>query len=554
MLKSGFWKLGALCLLIVAAASATPLIATQGGSIAGRSLGRAAVTHGDHKGSLAGAQRLRLLSAYAKLPMTFESNRGQTAKQVKFVSRGPGYSLFLTPTEAVIALKQDSSESKPSAKSRPVRAHGRKPVETGCSVLRISLDDAAKSPAVTGLDPLPGKANYFIGNDPRKWHTNLPTYSRVKYRNVYKGIDLIYHRSSQRELEYDFIVAPGADPKLIQLSFKGAKRLAVNNRGDLTVSIAGGEVIERAPIVYQEVDGSRRVLSGRYVKRGARGIGFEIADYDPRMPLVIDPVLVYSTYLGGSGYDQGFSIAVDSSDDAYLVGYTSSTNFPTTAGAFQTAYGGGADDAFVTKLNATGTALIYSTYFGGSGQDLGIAIAVDSLGNAYVTGYTKSSDFPTTPGAFQTTLRGATNAFITKLNASATALIYSTYLGGSNMDSANGIAIDSSGNAYVVGYDQSTDFPTTPGAFQTAFGGGFADASVTKLNASGTALIYSTYLGGNADDAGGAIALDSSGNASVVGYTASNNFPTTPGAFQTSLPNPADKALSSRNSIQLVQL
>jgi hypothetical protein len=404
--------------------------------------------HADYKSPPARAQERRLLSAYAKLPMTFESNRGQTAKQVKFVSRGPGYSLFLTPTEAVIALKQNSTESKPSAKSRPVAAHGRKPAETGYSVLRISLDGAAKSPAVTGLDPLPGKANYFIGKDPKRWHTNLPTYSRVKYHNVYRGIDLVYHGSSQRELEYDFIVARGVDPKSIQLSFKGAKQLVVNDRGDLTVSIAGGEVIERAPIVYQEVDGSRRVLSGRYVKRGARGIGFEIADYDPRMPLVIDPVLVYSTYLGGNDYDGAAGIAVDSSGNTYLTGNTHSTNFPSTAGALQTTYGGGPYDAFVTKLNATGTALIYSTYLGGSAQTAGSHIALDSSGNAYVTGGTVSADFPTTPGAFQTTYGGGVdNAFVTKLNASGSALIYSTFLSGSTAANGQDIAVDTSGNA-----------------------------------------------------------------------------------------------------------
>ena len=220
MLKSGFWKLVASCLLIVAAAWATPLIAMQRGSIAGRFLGQAVVKHSDHKGSPIGAQRLKLLSAYAKLPMTFESNQGQTAQQVKFVSRGPGYSLFLTPTEAVIALKQNSDVSKASVKSSPI--DGRKALQTGHSVLRISLDGAAKSPAVSGLDPLPGNANYFIGKDPKKWRTNLPTYSRVEYHNVYRGIDLLYHGSNQHELEYDFIVAPGVDPKAIQLEFQGS--------------------------------------------------------------------------------------------------------------------------------------------------------------------------------------------------------------------------------------------------------------------------------------------------------------------------------------------
>ena len=358
MLRSGFRKVGTLCLLIVAAL-AIPLIAMQGNGIVRRDLGRVDSAHAD-KSPLAEAQKLRLLSAYGKLPMAFESNQGQTAKQVKFFSRGQGYSLFLTSTEAVIALKQNPVESKPSAKSWPVAANGRKPAETGCSVLRISLDGAAKSPAVSGLDPLPGNANYFIGKDPKKWHTNLPTYSRVKYHEVYPGIDLVYHGSARGQLEYDFMVAPGADPSAIALNFEGADRLKLNERGDLTVSTPAGEIMERAPIVYQEVEGRRRALSGRYVRRGARRVGFEVAGYDPRKRLVIDPVLVYSTYLGGSGADYGNAFAVDSVGSAYVTGVTSSADFPITPGAFQTSSGGGME-GFVTKLNATGTALIYST-------------------------------------------------------------------------------------------------------------------------------------------------------------------------------------------------
>jgi len=390
-------------------------------------------------------------------PLSFEANQGQTDKRVKFLSRGRGYSLFLTPMEAVLALHEPGGQQSPSG-VLPVPSKeptfGRKgghaePAKAKLkeTVLRVRLADANRNPQIEGVDPLPGKANYFIGNDPGKWHTNLPTYSRVKYRNVYNGIDLVYRGSSQRELEYDFMVAPGTDPKAIQLSFKGAKRLAVNDRGNLVVRTAGGDVIERLPIFYQEVDGRRRALSGRYVRRGARRVGFEVADYDPRKPLVIDPVLVYSTYLGGTGNEGGMSIAADSSGNAYVTGETNSTNFPTTAGAFDTTYPGG-NDAFVSKLNASGTALIYSTYLGGTNgsNQGGYGIAVDSLGNAYVTGLTTEADFPTTAGTFQTTFGGGSgDAFVTKLSPTGAALVYSTFLGGSNFDSGTSIALDSLG-------------------------------------------------------------------------------------------------------------
>ncbi len=245
--------------------------------------------------------------------------------------------------------------------------------------------------------------------------------------------------------------------------------------------------------------------------------------------------LAYSTYLGGSDGDEGWGIAVDASGNAYVTGAAYSKNFPTTPGAFQTANtsNGGADDAFVTKLNANGSALVYSTYLGGTSNDQGNAIALDSFGSAYVTGTVSSPDFPTTPGAFQTTFTGG-SAFVTKLNANGSALVYSTFLGGNAF--GNGIAVDSSGNAWVAGFlDTFVDiaFPTTPGAFQTSPGNAGTDAFLTEFNANGSALVYSTYLGGNGDDLGNGVAVDSFGNAYATGFTSSTNFPTTPGTFQT---------------------
>jgi hypothetical protein len=346
-------------------------------------------------------------------------------------------------------------------------------------------------------------------------------------------VDLVYYGNAGK-LEHDFAVAPGADPQAITLAFAATKKLSVDARGDLVMQVEGGDVRLEKPAVYQEVAGAHRpVACGYKLKKGDR-VGFDIGEYDATKPLVIDPVLAYSTYLGGNGLDVGFGIAVDSAGNAYVMGATNSTNFPTTPGAFQTAFGGAAD-AFVTKLNATGTALVYSTYLGGSNIDAGLGIAVDSAGNAYVTGFTGSFNFPTTPGAFQTASGGGCDAFVTKLNATGTALAYSTYLGGGGSDEGCGIAVDSAGNAYVTGFTYSTNFPTTPGAFQTASGGA-ADAFVTKVNATGTALVYSTFLGGSSLDQGSGIAVDSAGNAYVTGSTGSSNFPTTPGAFQTSSP------------------
>jgi hypothetical protein len=456
----------------------------------------------------------RVMDSYGKLPLSFEANRGQTARQVKFLSRGPGYTLFLTPDAAVLSLHREKDNA----------------------VLRMKLLGANAPASVTGADALPGKSNYFIGSDPNQWRTNVPTYGAVKYAAVYPGIDLVYH-GNQRLLEYDFLLAPGADPRAIGIRFQGARKLTVNREGALVIGLGGSEVIEHAPVVYQEIGGQRQTVAGRYVLRGRGRVGFSVAEYDRRQPLVIDPTLVYSTYLGGSGspYDNGHGIAVDASGNAYVTGWTWSSNFPTTPGAFQTTdpNGGVWLSPFVSKLNAAGSALVYSTYVGGWGG--GTSIAVDASGDAYITGsITGDIDFPTTPGAFQTAGAGV---FVTKLNATGSALLYSTILGTCPNNYGSGIAIDASGNAYVAGVINSPGsytFPATPGAFQTTSDG--SDAFVTKLNAAGSALVYSTYLGGSRSDWGSGIAVDAAGNAYVTGSTSSSDFPTTPGAFQTTGP------------------
>ena len=470
-------------------------------------------------------------AAYGKLPLSFEANEGQTDRQVKFLSRGAGYGLFLTSTEAVLSLKAGTGRPAKKESVRPISLT-QKPLFQKSAVLRMRLERANSNAKVSGIDELAGKSNYFIGKDPAKWRRNIPTFSRVKYQQVYPGVDVVYY-GNQRQLEYDFVLAPGADPQQIELSFDGAKRLRLDADGDLIVSIAGGEVIEHKPVIYQDISGIRQRVTGGYALRNGHTVGLKLARYDDHRSLTIDPSLVYSTYLGGGLEDHGNGVTLDSSGNAYLTGGTQSSNFPTTAGALQTTYGGDNENAFVSKLNSSGSALIYSTYLGGSGisrLDAGAAIALDSSGNAYVTGSTNSSDFPTTSGAFQTTCCGA---FVSKLNSSGSALIYSTYLDNAG---GSGIALDSSGNAYVTG-SAGSGFPTTAGALQTTLSGS-TNAFVSKVNSSGSGLIYSTYLGGNIADAGAGIALDSSSDAYVTGVTKSSNFPTTAGAFQTTLGGP----------------
>jgi hypothetical protein len=384
----------------------------------------------------------------------------------------------------------------------------------------MQLIDANPAVRVSGMDELPGKSNYFVGNDPAKWQTNVPTYAKVRYEGVYPGVNLIYY-GNQRQLEYDFVVAPGADPKTIRLRFGAANNLRIDKQGMLVLEIQKGEVQFRRPAIYQEIAGKRRAIAGRYALRGS-DVGFEVKSYDRASPLVIDPVLVYSTYLGGTSSDLASSIAVDSAGDAYVTGSTGA-GFPTIDAVQSNFAGHGASvNAFVTKFNASGTALVYSTYMGGSVGDTGYSIAVDSAGNAYVTGSTASPDFPTV-NAVQPTLAGSLNAFIAEISASGSALVYSTYLGGSGTDSGSGIAVDSSRNAYVTGSTTSTNFPTVNPLFSS---GGPGDAFVTEIGTQGNALVYSTYLGGAGADEGKGIAVDASGDAFVTGYTESSNFPT----------------------------
>ncbi len=512
----------------------------------------------------------RLSEAYGKLPLVFESNQGQTAPEVRFLSRGSGYGLFLTPTEAILTL---------------TRAADAKVDHVEATVVGVKLVGAKAKPEMAGVDPLPGKSHYFIGNDPKQWHTNVAQYAKVKYKAVYPGIDLVYY-GNQRQLEYDLVVAPGADPKKITLAFQGVKTITIDKDGQLVLPTGAGDLIQHKPIVYQEINGQRKLLDGRYVLKGKQQVGFQVARYDRSKPLIIDPVLAYSTYLGGGGSywdgDVGFSIAVDSAGNAYVTGRT--YDLPTTEGAFDrecggpivqpwSSYGtwgglcvnmlfvsgdgGGSlsyvSDAFLTKLNPDGT-LSYSTYLGGQGEDVGTGIAVNGDGFVYVTGWTGSGNFPVTAGAYDTVLNN-TEGFVTKLapdgtlQPASTQLSYSTFLGGSATDYAYAIAVDAAGQAYITGKTNSVDFPVANAA-QSVIGGGY-DAFVARLNAAGTGLVYSTFLGGSNTDNGSAIALsvagDGSVSAHVTGSTDSSDFPLQ-GAYQTVLGGGVDAFVTKLNA------
>lgn len=453
-----------------------------------------------------------------QLPLHFEPNRGQSSGQVKFLARGPGYTLFLTPDEVALSL------TKPRTKDNPP-THG--------DVVRMRFVDGGAEDII-GQRRLPGVSNYLTGSDARDWRLNVPHYATVKSVNVYPGVDVIYY-GSQRRLEYDFIVAPGADPARIRLAFAGVEALNVDAEGNLIMHTGGGELVQHRPTIYQTIDGKKIGVEGEYVVEGEQ-VGFHIAAYDPKHTLIIDPVLAYSSYLGGASFDYGFGVATGADGSAYLVGATASADFPVTAGVHAANF-----DAFVAKLNATGNALVYSTFLGGADYEAAFNITLDAAGDAYVVGYTESTNFPTTPGAHDRRCGtdgtcspnqfGLTfDAFAVKLN-SAGVLRYSTYLGGGGDDRATGVAVDAAGNAYLTGNTTSIDFPTLH-AYQGTIGGGFfGDAFVTKLNATGSGLLYSTYLGGGGDEGngaglGGAIAVDAGGHAYVTGYTTSTDFPT----------------------------
>lgn len=558
---------------------------------------------------------------YGGMPLGFEPNEGQTDPQAGFISRGPGYTLFLTPREAVLALIRwvPSTKFPPHPKGKSL------PSAPRICALRLKWAGTSSDPVLEGQEKLPGTSNYFIGRDPSRWRTRIPQYARVHVPEAYPGVDMDYY-GNQGRLEYDFTVKPGADAGAIRLSFEGAEGAVLGNDGELLLKTGFGDVPFRAPSLYQTEGGVRKPVQGHYKWTGPMQVGFEVGSYDRTKPLVIDPVLDYSTYVGGNNHTGFMAIAVDSQGNAYTTGHSLDVNFPTTSGVLQSTNPNGYPDAVVCKINPTGTALVYSTYLGGQSNDLNdqpyglavdgsgdcyvsgltgteqgaddfpvtdvysgngqpyqaalagledayfaelnptgsgllystflggvnggngysesYALALDPSDGVYITGWTNCADFPTTSGAAKTTLGNAIqNAFIAKFNPTAStgqaSLVYSTLLGGSqsnDIDNGYGIGVDGSGDAYVTGITYSGDFPATSGAAQSTLTNGDGTAFVTKLDPAGTAWLYSTFLGGSGSldgDQGNAIAVDGAGDAYVTGQAGDSNFPTTPGAFQT---------------------
>jgi len=628
------------------------LFVVAGIGVAGAAVARPATAYGAPaaragRPGVEAAQRLAK-AAYGKLPMSFEPNRGQVHPDVKFLTRGNGYTLFLTPTEAVMALVRP--ERRPAAGAERTGEILR-PADPKVDVLRMKLDGANPQPRVSGAAKLPGISNYLIG-DQKNWRSEIPTFGRVQYQAVYPGVDMVCY-GKQRQVEYDFIVAPGADPKQIRLAFTGAKSVSVDAAGDLLLRLPGGVVRQHRPVVYQTVNGARKEVAGKYVllpskKAGARKVGFELAAYDASRPLVIDPIISYSTFLGGSGDDQGNAVAVDAFGNTYVTGSTVSANYPLVGpipvDPFFTR--GTSLDVFITKINAAGTAILYSSVLGGSYHEVGLGVAVDVAGKAYITGYTTSfratakfdkidlapypvfnqiqpnvipdarevdengnvtvtplpspaggrgdqdaflsimsptgattvlstylgggsgdignaiavdrngavyitgttisADDTGTPayeGFFGTSgsvIQGQLNggvgtgvedAFAIKINPALQQVAWATYLGGSFVDFGTGIAVDfNTSEVYLTGTTGSTNFPGAAGSsIQPTFGGGAnrfgGDAYVSKIDGTGSRLVYSSYLGGAAHDHGTAVAVDEAGNAYVTGSTVSTNFP-----------------------------
>jgi len=424
------------------------------------------------------------------VPLVFLANRGQAPAAVRFMAKGSGLTAFFAPGEAWFRM--------------------------GDAFVRVQFAGARLAAEVEGLERQPGEANFLIGPQ-EEWRLGVPLYGGVVYRELYPGIDMVYGGRRQ-DLKSEFIVAPGADPSRIQLRYVGTDEMRIDAGGALVMVVKGRELREQAPVIYQQRDGERVAVDGRFTLAGGI-VGFIVNDYDVHQPLIIDPVLSYSTLLGGSSSDAATALAVDASGSAYVAGFTASYDFPTASP--EQNFNAGGNDAFVAKLNPSGNGLIYSTYLGGRGDDRAYGIAVDASGSAYLTGSTASSNFPVV-NALQSTLAGAKNAFVAKLSPAGNSLVYSTFLGGSASDTGNGIALDSSKNAYVVGDTTSLNFPAS-GLQKT--NGGSQDAFVAKVSANGGTLVYSSYLGGANDDHGAAIAVDAGGAAYITGSTWSTNFP-----------------------------
>ncbi|MFY9221048.1 MAG: SBBP repeat-containing protein [Blastocatellia bacterium] len=450
------------------------------------------------------------------LLLNFEKNIGQTDKDIDFIIRSNASTMFLSATKLNFIFDQENNSNNFAKKfnnqNNDAKLHPQ---------LTMELIKANNKAKIITLEESSTKTNYLINNKPQN---HVKNFTKVKYESIYPGIDIVYY-GNEKQLEYDFIIAPNANPNLINLAFSEATKLTINEQGDLIIDVNGQIIYQKRPDIYQYINGNKKSIKGSYKLSANNQISFQIGGYDTTKTLIIDPIVGYSTFLGGTDNDFSNAIAVDTEGNTYLVGHTASINFPVSN--FQQQNNKGKNDLFITKIAPDGNRVIYSTYIGGSDNDFGNAIAVDSMGNVYVAGYTFSSDFPVLNG-FQpkngnTIANTGGDAFILKLNAQGNTLAYSTYLGGMGDDLASSIAIDSQNNAYVTGFTNSANFPVA-NAIQSRSNGGF-DAFVAKLNPMGSSLVYSTYFGGSDNDFGNAIAVDKDRNAYFVGVTDSRNFP-----------------------------
>ncbi|HVZ33040.1 MAG TPA: SBBP repeat-containing protein, partial [Polyangiaceae bacterium] len=464
------------------------------------------------------------------LPLRFERNEGQFDHEVRYLARAEGLTLTLGDHGPTMYLQTDlasaadqSDEDEEEEPGRPRGLREARPANSEVRAVKMRIANAAPRPKIVAGDELETKTNYYLGNDKSKWRSNVANYGRVTYRNVLPGIDVVYHGDG-RKFEYDFVVNPGASPDVIAIDFEGADEIERNQAGELEIAVADRTLVQHKPVIYQDIDGARRPVDGAFRVLDDTRIGFEVAEYDRARPLVIDPTVVFATYLGGSGVtDTVTRIAFTSTDQIAMVGQTNSTNFPT-ASAYDTS-ANGSTDGYVAVLNSAGTALVFSTYIGGSSTDIPYGVAVDGSDAVFGVGYTTSNNFPT-QAALDSSFNGGNDAFLFKFT-SAGALVFSTYLGGSSFDYGGAVATDSLGNAYAVGLTTSSDFPTTVGAFDTSQNGAsYYDGFVTKVSGDGSTILYSTYFGGASDEFAESVAVDSSGNAVIVGVTASTDFPT----------------------------
>jgi hypothetical protein len=477
--------------------------------------------------------RLRVEAGYANLPLSFEPNQGQTDPRVKFLSRASHHTLWLTNDEAVLAVGRRARTSRTGGTHEAARNQG----QILPAILRMRFIGANSNPRVIGEARQQGTVNYLNGKA-EEWRTGIPTYARVRYRSLYPGIDLVFY-GNNRELEYDLIVSPGSDPGQIKLGISGAENIRLDAKGNLVLKTAAGDVIQQKPRIYQRKGTNLVAVAGDYVINKKNEVSFRLGSYDRRAPVVIDPVLRYASYLTGGGDedDGGTGIAVDSSNRVVVAGWTCSGSFPGENGPANPE----CVSAFVTKLDFTGSTMIFTAFVPGSVFFDNVPLALDAADNIYIAGSTNGNTFgddtfKPTAGAFQGTFGGKTDAWVAKLNSGGTKLIYATFLGGSGDERTGGIAVDSSGNAYVTGTTTSKNFPVTAGVFQGGCklksDGSCASAFVTKLNSDGSRALYSSYLGGHGTQSGQGIALNSSGDAFVVGGTDAKDFPTTAGSAQ----------------------